>query len=271
MDKLYIIIPAYNEEETVAAAIAQWHPIAEQAGAGSRLVIIDDGSRDRTLKIASGLKKKYPRLTVLTKENQGHGAAVLYGYKYAIRKGADYVFQTDSDGQTLPSEFPVFWAHRKDGGLLIGCRTYRQDGLSRIFVTKTLRLVLLAAFHVWLKDANSPYRLMSCGQLQDVLRNVPKNFFLSNVLISVLYSKKNLGVSYYPISFLPRQGGKNSISIRKIFKIGLTSLWQFFALQKIWERHGYSMGTGRDTDSRELQAAPCKQLHKNMKKERVPL
>ena len=42
MDKLYIIIPAYNEEETVAAAIAQWHPIAEQAGAGSRLVIIDD-------------------------------------------------------------------------------------------------------------------------------------------------------------------------------------------------------------------------------------
>lgn len=236
MDKLYIIIPAYNEEETVAAVIAQWHPIAEQAGTGSRLVIIDDGSQDCTLEIALALKKQYPRLVVLTKENQGHGATVLYGYKYAIYKGADYVFQTDSDGQTLPREFPIFWEHRKDCGLLIGCRTYRQDGLSRIFVTKTLRLALLAAFHVWIKDANSPYRLMGCCQLQEVLKKVPKQFFLSNVLISVLYAKKNLGVYNYPISFLPRQGGENSIHIRKIFKIGITSLWQFFALQRIWKK-----------------------------------
>lgn len=236
MDKLYIIIPAYNEEETVAAVIAQWHPITEQAGAGSRLVIIDDGSQDGTLEIAYSLKKQYPNLTVLTKENQGHGATVLYGYKYAICKGADYVFQTDSDGQTLPSEFPIFWEHRKDCGLLVGCRTFRQDGLSRILVTKTLRLALLAAFHVWIKDANSPYRLMGCTQLQEVLRYIPKHFFLSNVIISVVYAKKNLGVCNYPISFLPRQGGENSINIKKIFKIGLTSLRQFSALQRTWKK-----------------------------------
>lgn len=209
MDKLYIIIPAYNEEENIRTVIAQWHPVVEKIGPDSRLVIIDDGSRDHTYQVASDLKKQYSQLVVLTKENQGHGATVLYGYKYAIRKGTDYVFQTDSDGQTLPSEFSVFWKNRGKCGLLIGQRIHRGDGVSRLFVTRVLRLVLLVVFREWIKDANAPYRLMRCSQLQEVLKKVPKDFFLSNVLITVIYTKKQLGVHYYPISFLPRQGGEN--------------------------------------------------------------
>ncbi len=231
MEKLYIIMPAYNEEENIASVIAQWHPLAEQTGPDSRLVIIDDGSRDHTYKTACKLKKKYPQLTVLTKENQGHGPTVLYGYKYAICHGADYVFQTDSDGQTLPSEFPIFWKNRASCGLLIGRRAWRQDGISRLFVTWVLRLVLLAIFQANIKDANSPYRLMRCSQLRQALRKVPKNFFLSNVLITVIYTKEHLGVHYYPITFMQRQGGQNSINIRKIISIGMRALRQFWRLR----------------------------------------
>ena len=232
MDKLYIIIPAYNEEANIRSVIAQWHPVVEKTGQGSRLVVIDDGSRDHTYQTASELKKQYSQLVVLTKENQGHGATVLYGYKYAIRKGADYVFQTDSDGQTLPSEFSAFWKNRGKCGLLIGQRVHRGDGVSRLFVTRVLRLVLLVVFRVWIKDANAPYRLMRCSQLQEVLKKVPKDFFLSNVLITVIYTKKRLGVHYYPISFLPRQGGENSNNLKKIFGIGKKSFRQFLALRK---------------------------------------
>lgn len=232
MDKLYIIIPAYNEETNIRPVISQWYPVAEKTGPDNRLVVIDDGSRDHTYQVALELKKQYPQLVVLTKENQGHGATVLYGYKYAIHMGADYVFQTDSDGQTLPSEFSVFWQNREKCGLLIGQRIHRRDGFSRLFVARVLRLVLLAAFQVWIKDANAPYRLMRCSQLQEVLKKVPKNFFLSNVLITVIYTKKRLGVHYYPISFLPRQGGENSISLKKIFGIGVKSFRQFLALRK---------------------------------------
>ena len=232
MDKLYIIIPAYNEEANIRSVIAQWHPVVEKTGQGSRLVVIDDGSRDHTYQTASELKKQYSQLVVLTKENQGHGATVLYGYKYAIRKGADYVFQTDSDGQTLPSEFSAFWKNRGKCGLLIGQRVHRGDGVSRLFVTRVLRLVLLVVFRVWIKDANAPYRLMRCSQLQEVLKKVPKDFFLSNVVITVIYTKKRLGVHSYPISFLPRQGGENSINLKKIFGIGKKSFRQFLALRK---------------------------------------
>ncbi len=232
MDKLYIIIPAYNEAENIRSVVAQWHPLVEGIGSESRLVVIDDGSRDDTYRIASGLKGAYPQLVVLTKENEGHGATVLRGYRYAIRHGADYVFQTDSDGQTLPSEFSKFWRNRRKCGILIGYRKERKDGLGRIFVTRVLRLVILAVFGVWVKDANSPYRLMRCSQLREVLRKIPRDFFLGNVMITVIYTKKRMGVHYYPITFLQRQGGENTIDRKKIFRTGRQAVGQFLVLRK---------------------------------------
>jgi len=108
MDKLYIVIPAYNEEENIEAVIKDWYPIVEKIGNGSRLVIIDDGSRDSTYSIIRKAAEKLEALEALTKPNGGHGDTVLYGYKYAIENGADYIFQTDSDGQTLSEEFWPF-------------------------------------------------------------------------------------------------------------------------------------------------------------------
>ena len=111
-DRLFIIIPAYNEQDNIRQVIEDWYPVVDKYGTDSRLVVIDDGSRDNTYEILKGLSHDRPKLTALTKPNGGHGATVQYGYKYALDNGADYVFQTDSDGQTLPSEFEPFWIAR---------------------------------------------------------------------------------------------------------------------------------------------------------------
>lgn len=232
MDKLYIVIPAYNEEENIKKVIMDWYPVVEKIGNGSKLVIIDDGSRDASYEIMCKAADELTALTALTKSNSGHGATVLYGYKYAIDAGADYIFQTDSDGQTLPEEFWQFWAMRKDYDMVIGQRKGRQDGLSRIFVTKTLKLVLLLCFHVIVTDANTPFRLMKADRLKEQISLVPENFNLSNVLISVIYAKKKLAVKYLPITFRPRQGGVNSINMKKIFKIGKQAFKDFIYLNK---------------------------------------
>ena len=109
-DCLYIVIPAYNEEENITDVINGWYPVVEKYGSKkSKLVILNDGSKDNTSKVIKELAKKKPLLEVVNKENSGHGSTVLYGYKYALDNGADYIFQTDSDGQTLPSEFKNFW------------------------------------------------------------------------------------------------------------------------------------------------------------------
>ena len=132
-DRLIIVIPAYNEEENIENVVAQWHPIVEKTGEDSRLFVINDGSTDRTQEELDHLQGKYPQLRTVKKENQGHGATILYGYRCAIAEGADYIFQTDSDGQTLPEEFWKLWKDRKKCGLLIGSRKKRQDGWKRIF------------------------------------------------------------------------------------------------------------------------------------------
>lgn len=232
MDKLYIVIPAYNEEENIRQVIADWYPVVEKIGNESRLVIIDDGSRDKTFKILEDEMKKREMLIGITKPNAGHGATVLYGYRYAVDNGADYVFQTDSDGQTLVEEFWDFWKQRTEYDMVIGQRAGRQDGFSRVIVTKTLKLVCLICFRVSLKDANTPFRLMKAEKLKENLKLVPEDFNLSNVILSVIYAKKKEPVKYIPITFRPRQGGTNSINIKKIIKIGRKAVKDFMAINK---------------------------------------
>lgn len=232
MDTLFIVIPAYNEEANIERVIKDWYPIVEKIGNGSRLVIMDDGSKDSTFQIMKEQAKTLPALEPITKPNSGHGATVLYGYHYAVEAGADYVFQTDSDGQTLPEEFWPFWEQRASYDMVIGDRKGRQDGFSRVFVTKILKLVLWLCFHVGITDANTPYRLMKAPVLKEQLKLVPENFNLSNVMISVIYAKKHLKVKYMPVTFRPRQGGVNSINMKRIIRIGRQALKDFRRINK---------------------------------------
>lgn len=232
METLYIVIPAYNEEENIDAVATEWHEIVEYVGANSKLVIIDDGSKDSTYEKLCSLQDKLPRLVPLTKENGGHGATLLHGYYYALEQGADYIFQTDSDGQTVPGEFKDFWEQRKQQDVIIGYRNKREDGLSRVFVTKVLKVVLRCIFGLNITDANTPFRLMSREVLKKHIVEVPKDFNLSNVMLTVLFMHHRERVLFLPISFKERQGGVNSINIPKITKIGIQAVKDFRQIKK---------------------------------------
>lgn len=230
---LYIVMPAYNEAANIRQVIRDWYPIVEKfGGEDSRLVIFDDGSKDETFSIMLDEKKSRPLFEPITKPNSGHGATVLAAYRYAIDKNADFIFQTDSDGQTLPAEFEKFWALRDSFDMVIGNRNSRQDGFARIFVTRTLRLILRLVFGVGIVDANTPFRLLNADTLKKYIGKIPDGYNLSNVLLSVIYAKHNLRVKFLPITFRPRQGGKNSINMRRIFSIGWQALKDFIKLSK---------------------------------------
>ena len=231
-DRLYIVIPAYNEEQNIETVVKEWHEVADRAGEDSRLVVIDDGSKDATYEKLQKLAENYPQLIPVTKKNSGHGATILYGYQYAVEQKADYVFQTDSDGQTLPNEFWPLWEARQDYDAQIGDRKGRQDGFSRVVVTKVLKFVLLLSFGKQIADANTPFRLMSAASLQRHMDKIPKDYNLSNVLLTVLYEKAGDRIRYVPITFRCRQGGVNSINMRRITRIGWRALKDFMTLRK---------------------------------------
>ena len=232
MEKLYAIIPAYNEQDNIRKVIREWYEVIAATGEESRLVVIDDGSRDDTFTIMQEEAADKPQFIALHKDNSGHGATLLYGYDYALANGADYIFQTDSDGQTLPSEFDMFFKRRYEYDFIIGHRKDRKDGFFRIVTTKVLRYVVRAVFSVNLKDINTPFRLMNRELLEDCMRFIPKDFNLSNVILTVAAARRGYTGLYIPVTFRNRQGGKNSINVKTIFKIGLKALKDFVDINK---------------------------------------
>lgn len=234
MDKLYIVVPAYNESENIKSLVDSWYPIIERHNGGreSRLVIINDGSGDDTYEILQKLAKARPLLKPLTKSNGGHGQTVLYGYRYAIENKADYIFQTDSDGQTDPKEFEKFWELRNQYDAIVGNRIDRQDGFSRKFVESTLLVILRCIFGVKVPDANTPFRLMKRTIVEKYIKKMPEDFNLPNVMLTTYFAYFHESLLFLPITFKPRQSGINSMSIRKIVKIGWKSLEEFRILKK---------------------------------------
>lgn len=232
---VYFVMPAYNEEANIEDVIKQWHPVCEkinESGNEAKLVIANDGSKDNTYRIMKQLQEKYQYLVPIDKPNSGHGATVLYLYRYAIDNGANYVFQTDSDGQTLPEEFWQMWENKENYDFQIGTRGGRQDGGSRVFVTKTLRLVVWLMFNVWVKDANTPFRLLDIQKLKPILDIIPTDYNLANVAVSAIAVRWKYNIAWYPITFRPRQGGVNSINMKRIFKIGVKALSDFRIINK---------------------------------------
>ena len=235
MSKLYIVMPAYNEAENIGDTVSKWYTIVSlihEKGTECKLVIANDGSKDETYQILEDLKKTRPHLIALNKNNSGHGATVLYLYRYAIENGADFVFQTDSDGQTNPEEFWEMWGNRDAYDFQIGNRNHRQDGLGRIIVSNVLKLTVFLIFQIWVKDANTPFRLMKAERLYPIMHVIPEDFFLSNVAITAIAKKRNYRIGWMNITFKPRQGGANSINLRKIIRIGLSSIVDLYKINR---------------------------------------
>lgn len=228
---LYIVMPAYNEEKNIAEVVKEWYPMLSVADDKSRLVIADGGSSDSTLEILYELKNKYPRLDILFRPNTDHGTKVILLYKYALSKGADWVFQTDSDGQTVAKEFEEFWQMRRQYDAILGNRKIRGDGKDRKFVEDVLRMYIMFFFGVWIPDANAPFRLMSSGIIQKYISIVPDDFNLPNAVLSACFSRYNERVTYREITFRCRQGGANYMNVSRILKIGAESIRNFWKIK----------------------------------------
>lgn len=231
-ESLYIVMPAYNEEANIVSVVEEWYPILDFGNEQSRLVIADGGSKDNTLGILRELQEKYPKLVVFSKPGTDHGTKVIFLYKYAIEQGVDWIFQTDSDGQTLPSEFEGFWQKRHQYDTILGNRTKRGDGNDRKFVEWVLRMYLFTFFGTMVPDANAPFRLMKAAVVNKYISLMPDDFNLPNAILAMSFKKYGEKLAFDEITFRPRQGGKNYMNKKRIIQIGKKALSDFRQLKK---------------------------------------
>ena len=229
---LYVVMPAYNEEKSIEEVVKQWYPVLEGKSEESRLIIADSCSTDRTHEILLGLKEIYPQLEILSDTGKQHGPKLIALYDYAITKGADYIFQTDSDGQTNPEEFDAFWQHKTEYDAIFGYRNVREDGVSRAFVESVVCFLLKVYFGVKVPDANAPFRLMKADIVKKYLCKMSKDYELPNIMLTTFCSYYQERIVFKTVSFKPRIGGENSIDIFKIMKIGWKALGDFKMFKK---------------------------------------
>lgn len=218
MKELAVIIPVYNEESNIKKVIKDWLKILDRKIFD--IILINDGSKDKTKEIICLLKKKNLNLILINKRNSGHGETIYTGYKYALKKKYRYVFQVDSDDQFSHKDFNKFWKLRnKNYDLIIGNRYMRKDPWIRIFLSKyILRNLFIIFFQRKILDANIPYRLMKSQFLDKFTKKCPPRCLAPNILMS-LYSKNtySLNVKHYK-----RSKGELSWSIKKLFTFGVS-------------------------------------------------
>ena len=152
----------------------------------------------------------------------GHGQAILNGYRLAAQRQVPWIFQIDSDGQCDPRYFPELWSVRDGYDYVSGYRTRRDDGFSRMVISRVLRVVVFFLSGVSCRDANVPYRLMRTSVFAPLIAKIPSTCFFTNVCLSILAAKAGLRSKYLPIRFLARSAGETTVPLRKLGQNALT-------------------------------------------------
>lgn len=231
-NSLYVVMPAYNEEDNIEAAVKDWYKILEGKDKSSRIVIADNGSTDRTHSILEKMKHDFPQLEILSDTEKQHGPKLIALYNKAIADKVDYVFQTDSDGQTNPNEFDDFWCLRDEYDCIIGHRSARGDGKTRAFVEHVVCLLLRIYFGIKVPDANAPFRLMKVDVVKKYITKLPYDYNIPNIMMTTFFAYYKEKMIFREVSFRPRQGGINSVNIPRIIKIGWNALKGFSRFKK---------------------------------------
>lgn len=232
MDRLYLVMPAYNEEESIEVVVREWYQLLNGKDKESRLVVADSGSTDSTHDILLGLKNEFPKIEIMSDTGRQHGPKLMALYNYAICKGADYIFQTDSDGQTTSKEFDCFWNQRADYDIIIGNRIVRGDGKGRKLVEEVVCLLLKMIFGVNVPDANAPFRLMKVDVVEKYLGRMPNDYTLPNIMLTTFFAYYSEKMRFIEISFGKRKAGRNSIDFFKIAAIGWKAILDFLKYRK---------------------------------------
>lgn len=180
--ELSIVIPAYNEAETVGGVIEGHRSVAARIAREFEIIVCDDGSTDGTAAALAEARDAIPQLTVLSNErNLGIPATMKRLYREAR---GEWIYFGPADGQVPSSALEVMWAAREGAALVVGRRIPRRDPLSRVLIAELYSVGLRAVFRLPVRDIDS-VKLYRASDLHAVRIRSESNFFEAEILISL--------------------------------------------------------------------------------------
>lgn len=217
--KVLIIIPAYNEEESIAEVIEHLTSLLMTGTLDAHLsvdyLIINDGSRDSTLEICDKRHFQYLNLPI----NLGIGGAVQAGYVYAARNGYDIAVQMDGDGQ---HDIAYLGAMLKplledEADIVIGSRFlekegFQSSGIRRIGI-KFLSFLIRITTGKKIMDVTSGFRAVNKRFINIYVNDYPTDYPEPEAIVTAIMHKGR--IMEVPVQMRAREGGSSSITFRK--------------------------------------------------------
>lgn len=230
MKRIAVIIPAYNEEQSIQKLLSELSSIHIPAYE-IQAVVVNDASKDKTAELA----RQCPCVLLDLSVNLGIGGAVQTGYKYALENKFDFAVQMDGDGQHPPQELVklIMCQQESNSNVVIGSRFITSEGFQssgmRRFGINYLSALIRMLTGLKVHDVTSGFRLIDLQTLSLVNTYYPDEYPEPESLI--FFQAQNLKITETQVEMRERQGGKSSIrafkSIYYIFKVSLAILYTF--------------------------------------------
>lgn len=232
-EKALVLLPTYNEKENIERII----PLILKQDDRLFILVIDDNSPDGTGEIADRISEENPRVFVLHREKkEGLGQAYIAGFKWALERDYDYIFEMDADFSHDPKYLPDFLENIKEADIVLGSRY-----ISGVNVVNWPMMRLLLSYYanaytrfvtgLPLRDATGGFKCFRREVLEAVnFDEVRSNGYSFQIEMSFRAHKKGFKIKEIPIIFVDRTAGESKMS-KKIVREAVIMVWRL----RLWD------------------------------------
>jgi glycosyltransferase involved in cell wall biosynthesis len=218
LDGLSVVLPCHDEEANIVASVRMASLAARQHALAHEVIVVDDGSRDRTLAVATALAAADPAVRVIKHpRNLGYGAALRSGIAAARQP---WVLLTDADLQFDLTELADFVPFSTDYELIVGYRLDRQDPLGRVLAASAWNRLVERSFGLAVRDVDCAFKLVRRELLEGLELEADGAMISTELLVRCLERGgrlHELGVHHRPRA-AGRQSGTSPRVVMRAFR-----------------------------------------------------
>ena len=228
-DRALVIIQTYNERENITRII----PAVLAQDPSIDVLIVDDGSPDGTGGIVDGIAAENPRVHALHRSGKlGLGTAYVAGFKWALERDYEFIFEMDADFSHAPERLPAFLKAIQTADLVLGSRY--QNGqinvvnwpISRLFLSYSANIYARHVTGLQVFDATGGFKCFRRRVLESIdLSDVKSNGYAFQIEMTFRAWKKGFRIVEIPIVFVDRTEGASKMS-KKIVREAVWMVWR---------------------------------------------
>lgn len=228
-ERALVVVPTFNERDNIERLIATVLSQDESLD----VLVVDDGSPDGTGEIADRVASQNPRVHVAHRPRKlGLGTAYLMGFRWALEREYEFIFEMDADFSHDPAHLPQFLEAARDHDVVLGSR-YRHGRVTVVNWPMT-RLLLSYCANIYarvvtgldLGDATGGFKCFRRRVLEAIpLDDVRSNGYAFQIEMSFRASRKGFRIAEIPIVFVDRTDGESKMS-KQIIREAIWMVWR---------------------------------------------